>query len=95
MGAAHRATRRRHRAGLGIVGLASFNVARRTKQIGTRRALGASRPAILRYFLLENFLVSCVGITGGAVWEDLKMGIERLTKWKRIALVTEMEQSER
>ena len=52
--------------GLGIVGLASFNVARRTKQIGTRRALGASRPAILRYFLLENFLVSGVGIIAGA-----------------------------
>jgi putative ABC transport system permease protein len=53
--------------GLGIVGLASFNVARRTKQIGTRRALGASRPAILRYFLLENFLVSGLGIVTGAV----------------------------
>ncbi len=54
--------------GLGIVGLTSFNVARRTKQIGTRRALGASRLAILRYFLLENFLVSSVGIAAGAVF---------------------------
>lgn len=52
---------------LGIVGLASFSVARRTKQIGTRRALGATRPAILRYFMLENFLVSSVGIVMGAV----------------------------
>ena len=52
---------------LGIVGLASFSVARRTKQIGTRRALGATRPAILRYFMLENFLVSSVGIVTGAV----------------------------
>ena len=50
---------------LGIVGLASFNVARRTRQIGTRRALGASKQAILRYFLLENFLVSSVGILFG------------------------------
>lgn len=31
------------------------------------------------------------GLTGGAVWEDLKMGIERFTKWKRIALVTDVE----
>lgn len=54
--------------GLGIVGLASFNVARRTRQIGTRRALGASRPAILQYFLLENFLVSSIGIVAGAVF---------------------------
>lgn len=53
--------------GLGIVGLASFSVARRTRQIGTRRALGASRPAILRYFMLENFMVSSVGIVGGAI----------------------------
>lgn len=53
--------------GLGIVGLASFNVARRTRQIGTRRALGATRGAILRYFMLENFLVSSVGIVLGAV----------------------------
>lgn len=53
--------------GLGIIGLASFSVARRTKQIGTRRALGATRPAILRYFMLENFLISSVGVIGGAV----------------------------
>lgn len=53
--------------GLGIVGLASFSVSRRTKQIGTRRALGASRAAILRYFLVENFVVSTVGIAFGAV----------------------------
>ena len=52
---------------LGIVGLASFSVARRTKQIGTRRALGASRPAILRYFLIENFLISSVGVVTGAI----------------------------
>ena len=31
------------------------------------------------------------GMTAGALWEDLKMGIERLTKWKRIALVTDIE----
>jgi len=52
---------------LGIVGLASFSVARRTKQIGTRRALGATRPAILRYFQIENFLISSVGVVSGAV----------------------------
>jgi len=52
---------------LGIVGMASFSVARRTKQIGTRRALGATRPAILRYFMLENFLISSVGVATGAV----------------------------
>jgi len=53
--------------GLGIVGLASFSVARRTKQIGTRRALGATRAAILRYFMLENFVISSVGVLAGAL----------------------------
>ncbi len=52
---------------LGIVGLASFSVARRTKQIGTRRALGATRLGIQRYFMLENFLISSVGVIGGAM----------------------------
>jgi len=51
---------------LGIVGLASFSVNRRTKQIGTRRALGASKVAILRYFMTENFLISLVGVIIGA-----------------------------
>ena len=51
---------------LGIVGLASFSVNRRTKQIGTRRALGASKVAIVRYFMTENFLISLVGVLIGA-----------------------------
>jgi len=53
--------------GFGIVGLASFSVSRRTRQIGVRRALGASKPAILRYFMIENFIVSSVGIIAGAI----------------------------
>jgi putative ABC transport system permease protein len=51
---------------LGIVGLASFSVNRRTKQIGTRRALGASKVAVLRYFMTENFIISLVGVVIGA-----------------------------
>lgn len=54
--------------GFGIVGLASFSVSRRTRQIGVRRALGATRPDIMRYFMIENFLISSVGIVVGAVF---------------------------
>lgn len=50
---------------LGIVGLASFWVQQRTKQIGIRRALGATRGEILRYFQLENFLLASIGIALG------------------------------
>ncbi|MGY0581103.1 MAG: ABC transporter permease [Paraglaciecola chathamensis] len=52
--------------GLGIVGLASFSVNQRKKQIGTRRALGASQLSIVRYFMLENFLISSAGVVIGA-----------------------------
>jgi len=52
---------------LGIVGMASFWVTQRTKQIGTRRALGATRGSILRYFLTENFLITTGGLALGAV----------------------------
>jgi len=52
---------------VGIFGLSSFSVNQRTKQIGTRRALGASQAAIVRYFLVENAMMSVVGMTIGAV----------------------------
>ncbi len=50
---------------LGVVGLASFWVQQRTRQIGIRRALGATRRDILRYFQLENFILATVGIVVG------------------------------
>jgi SpoIIAA-like len=31
------------------------------------------------------------GMSGGALWQDLKVGIENLRAWKRIALVTDIE----
>jgi len=60
---------------LGIVGLASFWVAQRTKQIGVRRALGATRGQILRYFQTENFLLATIGIVLGML---LAYGINQL-----------------
>ncbi|MFC5740166.1 ABC transporter permease [Dyella tabacisoli] len=47
---------------LGIVGLASFWVQQRRKQIGIRRAIGATRRDILSYFQTENFLIVSGGI---------------------------------
>ena len=52
---------------LGIVGLASFWVAQRRRQIGIRRAVGATRGDILRYFQTENFLLATLGIALGMV----------------------------
>ncbi|MBP7609361.1 MAG: ABC transporter permease [Steroidobacteraceae bacterium] len=52
---------------LGIFGLAAFNVSTRTKQIGTRRAVGARRTDILKYFLAENWLITSLGVVLGCV----------------------------
>lgn len=53
--------------GLGIVGMVSFWVTRRVKQIGTRRALGARRFDIRRYFMVENLIVIAIGVALGVV----------------------------
>ncbi|HEX7991705.1 MAG TPA: FtsX-like permease family protein, partial [Stenotrophomonas sp.] len=50
---------------LGIIGLASFWVQQRTKQIGVRRALGATRRQIISYFQTENLLLTTAGIAIG------------------------------
>jgi putative ABC transport system permease protein len=52
---------------LGIVGLASFHVSVRRKQIGTRRAVGARRIDIIRYFMVENWLLTTGGVIAGSV----------------------------
>ena len=51
----------------GIVGLTSFWVGQRRRQIGIRRAVGATRTHILQYFQTENFLLSTAGVVVGMV----------------------------
>jgi putative ABC transport system permease protein len=51
--------------GLGIVGLASYWVGLRRSPIGIRRALGARRIDIVRYFQIENLLIVTCGATVG------------------------------
>lgn len=53
--------------GAGIVGLTSFWVGQRRKQIGVRRALGATRHDILSYFMTENLLIGVAGVVLGCV----------------------------
>jgi putative ABC transport system permease protein len=51
----------------GIVGMATLWVNQRRKQIGVRRALGARKVDILRYFITENFLITTGGVVAGLV----------------------------
>ena len=49
----------------GIVGLTSFWVGQRHRQIGVRRALGARKVDILHYFQMENLLIAGLGAVAG------------------------------
>jgi putative ABC transport system permease protein len=71
-----------------IVGLSSFHVTQRTKQIGTRRALGARRRDIINQFMLENWLITTAGAVLGAVltmvvayWLEVSFELPRLN-WR-------------
>lgn len=59
----------------GIVGLTSFWVGQRHRQIGVRRALGARKIDILHYFQLENLMIAGVGAVIGIA---LAVGLNRL-----------------
>ncbi len=52
-------------AAMGLFGLASFNVARRTREIGVRLALGATRGAVQREVFVEVGTLSAVGTAIG------------------------------
>jgi putative ABC transport system permease protein len=55
-------------AAMGIAGMASFNVLKRHKQIGIRRALGANKIDILSHFLVENIIQTSCGILLGCLF---------------------------
>jgi putative ABC transport system permease protein len=70
---------------LGIFGLATFNVNNRTRQIGTRRAIGARRIDIVRYFMTENWLITTLGVfvgcclaLGAGYWLSTEYELPRL-----------------
>lgn len=52
---------------LGIFGITAYSVTQRTKQVGTRRALGAPKQAILHHFLAESTLVTLLGLALGLI----------------------------
>ena len=70
---------------LGIFGLATFNVNTRTRQIGTRRAVGARKRDIVSYFLAENWMITSLGVVAGCAmalgigyWLSNQFGLPRL-----------------
>lgn len=52
-------------AGIGLFGLMSYAVTRRTREIGIRMALGSQAGAVLRLVLRESLLLSAAGVIAG------------------------------
>jgi ABC-type antimicrobial peptide transport system permease subunit len=54
-------------AGVGIYGVIAYSVTQRTREIGIRVALGASRSAILRWVLKQGMILTVAGIAVGLI----------------------------
>jgi len=72
--------------GFGTVGLTMYWVGQRRRQIGLRRALGARRVDILRYFHTENLVIAgsgaLLGVAGGLganLWMATHLGTVRMS----------------
>ena len=64
--------------GIGIMNIMLATILERTREIGTRRAVGARRGDIVRQFLVETILISLVG---GFLGIAFGAGMSRLIAW--------------
>jgi predicted permease len=70
-------------AAIGLYGVMSYNVVRRTNEIGIRLALGAQAPAVLWMILRESLLLLAIGVALGL---PLTLAASRLIKQQLFGL---------
>jgi putative ABC transport system permease protein len=62
---------------IGIYGVLSYLVSRRTREIGIRVAIGAGRPEVMKMVLRSGIVLAAIGIAGGIA---LSLAITRLLR---------------
>ncbi len=68
--------------GIGIMNIMLANVTERTREIGIRRAIGATRRHIIWQFLVETSVLAAIGgIVGVLLGIAISLGIEPLVEW--------------
>ncbi|MFC1746519.1 ABC transporter permease [Candidatus Riflebacteria bacterium] len=74
--------------GIGIMNIMLANVSERIKEIGIRRAVGASRSNILAQFLMESVLISCLGgLVGILLGKGLSLAVSMYAGWRTITTI--------
>jgi predicted permease len=70
---------------IGLYGLVAYSVARRTREIGIRMAIGAGQSAVLRMVLRDGLMLSIAGVAVGSV---ASLAVARLLKGLLVGLGT-------